>query len=566
MPAAGKTVLGAALADRLALPCRDLDALIAAEVGRPIADLLRHEGEQALRIREATVLETALAAGPGIVATGGGAPVHHDGMAKMRAAATVLWLDAAPTVLVERTLRDDTERPLLGHTRSEQQAALASLDAARRPVYGQAHLRVDASQAADAVLRDALRALQPAETLTVGGALGHPVIVHDGHACDAAERIADLLHRQGGTRLALVVETKLLAEATPLLAMLQARGIQAAAIEVPGGEKGKDLRTAQRIWEGLAAQGIGRRDLLVVLGGGATTDLGGFCAATWLRGIGHVLIPTTVLAMADAAIGGKVGVNLAVGKGPSEAGGKGPGEAGGKNLVGAFHAPKLAFLPLATLDTLTSRDWRAGLAEIAKIFHVFDGEAWTALLTDGKLLRRRSAVHLRRHLLRALQLKAEVVAADPFETAGFSEAAPAHRPGDTAAPRPRALLNFGHTFGHAAETGSGYTLRHGEAVALGMVAAAEVSEAEGWAPAGTAQALRAGLTALDLPTAWEPLATPELLACLGRDKKAHGDSVQFVATSGPGRARLESMRLEHLAERLRVLARVAPPAVRWRAT
>lgn len=535
MPGSGKTTLGAILArpGMLAGDWRhvDLDERIANE-GTPVAELLRKEGEPAFRVREAVALKEALAQGNVVISAGGGAAVFHDGMAKMRAAGTVVWLDAPPEVLVERTLRQG-DRPLLGDTRQEQLAALKTLAATRNPTHALANLRVDAARPVEQLAREVLAGLQDPWRLPVRiEGTSHDVVLHGGHACDAADEIAGLAP---GAKVALLVDAKVQAQAEPLQAMLQARGKTVVRLEVAGGEKIKDVRTAARLWQDLAEHGVDKGDLLVALGGGATTDLGGFVAATWQRGMRVVLIPTTVLAMADASIGGKTAVNLPA----------------GKNLVGALHPPALVWLPLGALATLPSRDFRAGMAEIAKVFACLDRPAWDALLADAPHLKKKSLPHLKRHLQRAIELKAQVVTGDPREEAHLQPQGMV----------PRAVLNFGHTLGHALEAESAFALKHGEAVALGMVAAAELSEVMGHAPAGTARELRAGLQALDLPTNYEAHLTEAVLARLGQDKKRRGETIAFVTLAALGHARVSPCRVAQLVAMIRVLGASAASAV-----
>ncbi len=517
MPASGKTSVGASVAASLGLAFVDLDAQIAAATGQSAADLLRREGETTFRLREAEALDRALEGGAKLLASGGGTPCFHDGMNRMRAAAQVIWLDAPVDALVQRTLQDG-DRPLLGHTRLEQTVALRDLATRRTPTYARAHRRVDATQPLPAVVRQVQAALRPAVQATIAfeGA-AHPLLIDDGQVCDAADTLAALVP---GGKIALIVDRKVRGHAEPLEAMLRARGVPTQLLEVPGGEKSKDLRTVAKLWQELAAGGFDRSDLVVAIGGGATTDVGGFVAATWLRGVRYVAMPTTVLGMADASVGGKTAIDLAV----------------GKNLVGAFHPPVLVWLALGALETLPGVEWRSGLAEIAKIFVALDADAWHALRRDAKSLRRRSVAALKPHLQRAVELKAEVVARDPREQAD------------------RALLNLGHTLGHALEVDSGYTLRHGDAVALGLIAAADVSVADDAAPAELARDLRAGFTALDLPTQWEAVATPAVLARLGHDKKVRGETLRFVALTGIGRAVVRPCRTADLQRMLAALA------------
>ena len=519
MPAAGKSTVGAAVAQRLGRAHIDVDARIVQTTGLNPADLLRRQGEPAFRLVESAALEDTLASEASVISTGGGAPAFHNGFERMAAAGTVVWLDAPVAVLAQRTLADG-DRPLLGDTRQAQEAALQALAGARLPTYARAHVRVDAAQPLERVVRDVCRAWQGPQVLDVPGG---QVAIHGGHVCDAAQRLRELA---GAGRIVLIVERELAQEAAKLAEMLQARGTAVVTLAVPGGEKSKDLRHCQALWQQLGEQGIDRGDLLVTIGGGATNDLGGFVAATWLRGVAVVHMPTTVLAMADASVGGKTAINTAQ----------------GKNLVGAFHLPKLTWLALASLDTLPGREWRAGLAEIAKIFACLDADAWHALVRDASRLRARHAEDLRPHLTRAIALKAEIVQEDPRDQGR------------------RALLNFGHTLGHAIEAQSRYAMRHGEAVALGMVAAAEVSEAQGWAPPGTAAEIRAGLQALGLPVDYEAHVTPDVTARLGSDKKARGGQMAFVALAGLGQAHVRTCSTEQLSDILSVLASVAEPA------
>ncbi len=517
MPASGKTSVGESVAASLGLTFVDLDAFVAQTTGVSVADLLRREGETNFRLREAEALDRALEGGPKLLASGGGAPCFHDGMNRMRTAAQVIWLDAPVDALVQRTLQDG-DRPLLGHTRLEQTVALRDLAERRTATYARAHRRVDATQPLPSVVRQVQAALRPpvATTIAFEGAT-HPLILDDGHLTDAADALAALVPTG---KIALIVDRKVRPQAEPLVTMLLARGVTTVLLEVPGGEKSKDLRTVAKLWQDLAQAQFDRSDLLVGIGGGATTDVAGFVAATWLRGVRYVAMPTTVLAMADASVGGKTAIDLNV----------------GKNLVGAFHPPALVWLALGALETLPGVEWRSGLAEIAKIFVALDADAWNALLRDAKSLRRRSVAALKPHLQRAVELKAEVVARDPREQ------------GD------RALLNLGHTLGHALEVDSGYTLRHGDAVALGLIAAADVSVAHGTAEPELARSLRAGFAALDLPTQWEAVATPAVLARLAHDKKVRGAQLRFVELAAIGRAVVHPCRVADLAGMLTALA------------
>ncbi len=525
MPAVGKTRVGALLAKLRGLPHVDLDALVAADAGCGVADLLRREGEASFRVREASLLDAVLDGEAVVLSTGGGAAHFHNGLARMRAKAAVVWLDTELDVLLERALCDDQERPLLGDTRQAVRASLADLLDRRRPTYAGAHLRVDAGQTPTQVAAAIERGLQPYQRIDAVGEDGQPapIWLHPGDPSAAAETLVQLAD---GGRIAMVVDRGAAQWANPLVEQLIVRGASVLTTPVPGGERGKDVRGLGRVWASWAQQQLGRGDLVVAVGGGATTDLAGFAAATWQRGVRVAHFPTTVLAMADASVGGKTAIDL-----PE-----------GKNLVGAFHSPVLVWLALETLTSLPARQFRCGLAEIAKIFLLFDEAAWRALLADAPALRRRSTAALQPHLLRAVRLKAEVVRADPRETAGPE------------AELQRALLNLGHTVGHAIEKVSHYSVLHGEAVALGLVAEAQWAEAGGHAAPGTASEVDAGLTALGLTTRWERWAGPELWDGAAGDKKRRGADLWLPVLLAPGRAELQQVRWESWRASMGMLA------------
>lgn len=529
MPAVGKTAVGARLAQQAGLPFIDLDAELERESGRPVADMIRRDGEAVFRIHEAATLDTLLQGEGAVIATGGGAAAHHQGIERMRQCAKVLWLDAPIEVLTERALQDGADRPLLGDTRQSAKAALADLQQRRQGYYARAHAHVDATQPLAQVVQAAERSLAAPRLLATAadGAAHYPVLLHGGDPACAVEAIAEVA---AGGRVALAVDRGVSEATRPLYDMLAARGANPLWIDLPGGEKGKDLRGAARLWAALGQGGIGRDDLVVAVGGGATTDLVGFCAATWQRGVRTVLMPTTVLAMADASVGAKTAIDL------SE----------GKNQVGAFHAPSLVWLPLQALATLPARQFRAGLAEIAKIFIAFDREAWVRLVRDAAELRRRSIDRLQDHLATAVALKAAVVAADPREQAG-----PGQAPG-------RALLNLGHTLGHAIEAQSRYAILHGEAVALGLCADADYSASAGLCDPADAQSVCDGLQALGLDTAWQRWATPEVLERVGSDKKRRGAQLWQPVLRAAGQAELISVELDAWRAQIQMVGAQSP--------
>lgn len=291
-------------------------------------------------------------------------------------------------------------------------------------------------------------------------------------------------------------------------------GYEALLAEVPDGEEAKSAQVAAFCWGVLGQAGFTRSDVVVGVGGGAVTDLAGFVAATWLRGVRVVQVPTTLLAMVDAAVGGKTGLNTAE----------------GKNLVGAFHAPAGVLCDLAALSTLPVNDLVSGLAEVVKCGFVADERILALLEADGATgsdgAARDPASPLVRELVeRAVRVKADVVGRDPRE-AGTGG--------------PREVLNYGHTLGHAVELVERYAWRHGAAVSVGMVFAAELAQLAGRLDPAVVDRHRAVLGSLGLPLTYRGDRWPQLLEAMRRDKKARGDLLRFVVLDGVGRpGRLE---------------------------
>jgi 3-dehydroquinate synthase len=286
------------------------------------------------------------------------------------------------------------------------------------------------------------------------------------------------------------------------IGFIDAPDVEIHLMEIPDGEAGKEAKTLESLWDQLGAAGFTRSDLLVAIGGGATTDIAGFAAATWLRGIDWLAIPTTLAGMVDAAVGGKSGMNSAF----------------GKNLVGAFHSPLEVLIDTKWLETLPDRDFAAGLAEVVKCGFIADREILT-LLSGKSLSEIRSSKKLTEELiLRSVKIKADVVGEDFRE--GFA----------------REVLNYGHTLGHAVELHSKYALRHGEAVSIGLVFIAELAHLKGILSEELVALHRSLLYRLGLPTTYPGKAWDELLPMLSLDKKARGKSLRFVAISGIGSA------------------------------
>ena len=283
------------------------------------------------------------------------------------------------------------------------------------------------------------------------------------------------------------------------------RGARVTQIVLPDGEQAKGWETLQRVFDALLAAGCGRDTLLVALGGGVVGDLAGFAAAVYQRGIDFVQVPTTLLAQVDSSVGGKTAIN----------------HPRGKNMIGAFHQPRAVIADLATLASLPERELRAGLAEVIKHGLALDAAffAWLEQNVDKLLAREGGA--LAYAVRRSCELKAAVVAADEREAGA------------------RALLNLGHTFGHAIEAGTGYgTWLHGEAVAAGMVMAAELSSRLKLIAGSDAARIRSLVARAGLPVKPPPLRPDEMLALMSIDKKAAGGAIRFVVLKAIGQAEL----------------------------
>ncbi|MCV7283229.1 3-dehydroquinate synthase [Mycolicibacterium flavescens] len=326
----------------------------------------------------------------------------------------------------------------------------------------------------------------------------YPVIIGTG-LLGELERALDGRHK-----VAILHQPTLAQTAEVIRSMLSDKGIDAHRIEIPDAEKGKDLPVVGFIWEVLGRIGVGRKDAIVSLGGGAATDVAGFAAATWLRGIDIVHVPTTLLGMVDAAVGGKTGINTDA----------------GKNLVGAFHQPAAVLVDLATLETLPRNELVAGMAEIVKAGFISDPTILDLIEADPEAALSPAGDVLPELIRRAIAVKAEVVAADEKES------------------QLREILNYGHTLAHAIERRERYQWRHGAAVSVGLVFAAELGRLAGRLDDQTADRHRSVLTALGLPVSYDPDAFPDLLENMAGDKKTRAGVLRFVVLDGlakPGR-------------------------------
>ncbi len=491
----GKTTVGRRAAELSGRRWIDTDDAVEAEAGLPVAEIFAREGEAGFRRREADVVAGVLEGPPAVVSLGGGAVTSAAVRARLVADdIVVVWLDAELDVLWSR-VGDDPARPLLA---GDGRRRLAALRRERAAWYADvADLRLDTSMLdPDESARRALGLLgvssvggdRPASASEIRVAVGdggYRVVVGAG----VRHRLAEFVPADVG-RVAVVTQATVGWDVDP--------GVEHRVFTIDDGEGAKSLTTIALLAGELARWGFTRRDLVVGVGGGVVTDVSGFLAAVYHRGVRHLAVPTTLLGQVDAAIGGKTGVNLAE----------------GKNLVGSFWQPEAVICDTETLSTLPVREWRSGAGEVAKyeFLRHLDPDPVTGPLSDLDLSER---------VATCVRIKAAVVSADERESGR------------------RALLNYGHTLAHALETAGGYDLRHGEAVAVGLVFAAEVALRLGRVDADRVAEHRYLVAAHELGTTIPVGADDDtLVELLRRDKKvldrgADGSGGLTMVLDGP---------------------------------
>ncbi len=487
---AGKTTLGRELAELLGWRFVDLDEEIAAGAGMSIAEIFQVEGEAGFRRRESEAIANLSAAtGPAIVATGGGAIVAETNRARLHALGPILHLACPVSLLWKRSAGQG--RPL-----ATQRATFHARHAERESLYRSLpyQIRAGGGTPQDLARRIASRFVAPAATVQVQlPERPYDIVVAPGGLAHLGTLLQEALGRRG--RCLVVSHPAIWRRYGEIVqAALAGAGWKVQQALVPAGEPTKSLAQVRSLYRALLAADSERQDPVLALGGGVVGDLAGFVAATYLRGVPFVQVPTTLLAQIDSSVGGKVGVNL-----PE-----------GKNLAGAFHQPRLVVTDPLTLLSLPRREFRSGLAELIKYGVIADPELFEAIERDlGAIAERRAAV-LVPLIARACEIKARIVAADERE-AGL-----------------RRILNFGHTLGHAIETVSGYgVVLHGEGVAIGMVFAARLGAELELCDRGLVDRLVALLELAGLPTGTK-LPAGLLLEAMQRDKKMTAGRIVWI--------------------------------------
>jgi shikimate kinase/3-dehydroquinate synthase len=508
---AGKTSIGRRLAARLGLPFRDADQEIELAAGCTIPELFARYGEPAFRDGERRVIRRLLAGDPMVLAYGGGAYMDPQTREATRAEAVSVWLRCSLPTLVRRVATRDNRPLLAGRDRED---TLRTLMEQRYPVYAEADVIVDCGdehpEATTTGVYDALMDWKPARRLHVSlSTTSYDVVIGDNLIARAGALLAPHLPQ----KRAVVVTDRTVAELhlPALMAGLAETAVNATAIVVQGGEASKSMDTYLDVVDQLLEARVERRTAVIALGGGVVGDLAGFAAATTLRGLPFVQIPTTLLSQVDSSVGGKTGVNTRR----------------GKNLVGAFYQPRMVLADTGVLATLPPRELRAGYAEIAKAGLIGDAAffAWCeqhgAAVVGGDREAQAEAIK------RACAFKAAVVGDDERE----------EKPNDG-----RALLNLGHTFGHALEAEYGYDggLLHGEGVAVGLGLAFKLSARLGHCSTADAERVIAHVSSVGMPADLSMLnrrfSAATLIGHMRRDKKMRDGALHFVLAKGIGQA------------------------------
>ncbi len=482
----GKTAVGREVARRLGRSFVDMDAEIETRAAKSIPRIFAEDGEAAFRQIESALCEELSARRGLVIATGGGALVDSANRARMIKSGTIVCLTCDVDEILWR-VSDNSDRPLLEV--ADPRAEIERLLKMRREAYATIPWQVDTTRLS--VEEVTLRVIELTDTITLP--VRYPGGQYEIHIGDG------ILARIGGALRAADVpeETRVAVVSNPVVAplygeqvetALQSAGFQPFVCSIPDGEQHKTLATVAALYDQFLAGGLDRSGTVLSLGGGVTGDIAGFAAASFMRGVRFAQIPTTLLAMVDASVGGKTGADL-----PQ-----------GKNLVGAFKQPAVVIVDPTVLATVDIAEIRSGMAETIKhgiidapdLFAEFEANPQSPISTA--------------QLARALRVKIDVVEEDPFEQGR------------------RAVLNLGHTVGHGLEKLSGFSLRHGEAVSIGMVAAARIAVELGRAAPLLADRIEAALVAWDLPVRCPPFDVDEIWKAMAHDKKKRGRGLRWV--------------------------------------
>ena len=479
----GKSTIGKFLAENLHLPFVDLDQVIEVNAGMSIPQIMETKGEPAFREMESAALNGLSSTNEGIVALGGGALLRDESRVIAENNGTIILLMAQLDTLLARLESDANKRPLL---LGDLRGRLSSLLEKRKEHYASFSNRF---------LVDDKRIDQVAYQIQI--MLGRHHLSAMGEYDVVVGDISYLKNYPLQNPVIVTDENVVKFH----LAAIQQVMPNAKSIILPAGEEHKNLETISHLWKSFLQHGLDRKSTVIALGGGVIGDMTGFAAATYMRGINWIATPTTLLSMVDASIGGKTGFDL-----PE-----------GKNLIGSFHPPKLVLADPSLLLTLTDRDLRSGMAEVVKHGIISDPELFELCKHDIAWVKK----NLEAIVKRAMAVKIKVIEEDPYEK-GF-----------------RAALNLGHTVGHAVELVSKFELRHGEAIAIGMVAEAKYAEQIGVAYKGLTDQISEILSQLGLPVEIPTdMSRGDIINAMRVDKKKNAKAIRFALPAEIGRVEL----------------------------
>ncbi|GGI19580.1 bifunctional shikimate kinase/3-dehydroquinate synthase AroKB [Oxalicibacterium faecigallinarum] len=536
---AGKTTVGKALAKKLNKRFVDSDHEIEARTGATIPLIFEIEGEASFRRREAEVIRDLTAQDNIVLATGGGAILNPESRAYLHTRGTVIYLRASVHSLLQRTSHDKN-RPLL--QKGDPRKTLEELTRVRDPLYNEvAHFVVDTGrpnvqylmhailsqleQKVETTVSATQQTPQIANTMTLPpstsqvlqvdlGDRSYPITIGQS-LLDNPEIVADKI---AGSRVAIVTNTVVAPlYLEQLMFTLAAAGKKVTSVILPDGEEEKNWENLMKVFDVLLAEKCDRKTTLIALGGGVIGDMTGFAASAYMRGVPFVQIPTTLLSQVDSSVGGKTGINHPL----------------GKNMIGAFYQPQAVIADTLTLNTLPDRELSAGLSEVIKHGAIIDAPFFDWIEANMAKLRARDPDALAYAIRRSCEIKADVVRQDERE-GGL-----------------RAILNFGHTFGHAIEAGMGYGVwLHGEAVGCGMVMAADMSCRLGFIDAASRDRIVAVVKAAGLPTVAPNLGNERWLELMEVDKKNEGGQIKFILLKPLGTTVIMSVPQETLLQTL----------------
>ena len=484
-PGTGKTTLGRLCAKLLGYTLVDTDEEISKQTGKSIAEIFSTQGEDVFRDIESNTLAKIIKYKNSVISLGGGTLLSDINRSIAKDHGVLICLRASESN-IEARLANNDERPLLQNNK-ENSSSISVLLAQRKAHYDSFDLQLQTDDTKPDVLAEHIvDKLMPWHHTITTNTGGYPLIL----GVKALTYLTSMLNNHGLPKPNLIISDTNIA---PLWSNKMGQQLSIPVFSIPDGESHKTLETVHNIYDQFLLHDLDRSSLVLVVGGGVVGDIAGFAAATYMRGIRWVNIPTTLLSMIDASIGGKVGVDL-----PQ-----------GKNMIGAFHPPEMVLADPETLTTLPDNEYKAGLAEVIKHGIIADAELFS--LVNSKSL------PLSRDLLqKALEVKINIIQQDPFER------------------NERAKLNLGHTIGHGVEAASNYRLRHGEAIAIGLYGEALLAEQIGIADSGLSSKIEKQLASLGLPTKCPGLSTIQIKQLMSTDKKKKSGNLYFTLPTSIG--------------------------------